>query len=31
MRRTKYIRGSGVDTLVFGYKVLPGDIEAKGI
>ena len=31
MGRTKYIRGSGVDTLVFGYKVLPGEIEAKGI
>ena len=31
MRRAKYMPGSGVDTLVFGYKVLSGDIEAESI
>ena len=31
MRQKNYIRDPGVDTLMFGYKVLPGDIEAKGI
>ena len=30
-RRASYTRGSGSDTLVFGYTVRPGDMNAKGI
>ena len=30
-RRASYTRGSGSDTLVFGYTVRPGDVDAKGI
>ena len=30
-RQANYLRGSGTDTLVFGYTVKPGDMDAKGI
>ena len=30
-RRARYIRGSGTDTLVFGYTVSPGDMDPRGI
>ena len=31
VRRASYLRGSGTDTLVFGYTVRPGDMDPKGI
>ena len=31
VRRANYLRGSGTDTLVFGYTVRPGDTDDKGI
>ena len=30
-RRASYLRGSGTDTLVFGYTVRPGDMDHKGV
>ena len=30
-RRADYVRGSGTDTLVFGYTVRPGDMDSKGV
>ena len=30
-RQASYFRGSGTDTLVFGYTVRPGDMDPKGI
>ncbi|MXX53567.1 MAG: hypothetical protein F4Z35_06470 [Dehalococcoidia bacterium] len=30
-RRAGYLRGSGADTLVFGYTVRPGDMDTKGV
>ena len=30
-RQATYLRGSGTDTLVFGYTVRPGDMDPKGI
>ncbi len=30
-RRAGYLRGSGSDTLVFGYTIQPGDTDPKGI
>ncbi len=30
-KRARYLRGSGSDTLVFGYTVRPGDMDDKGI
>ena len=31
LRQASYLRGSGADTLVFGYTVAPGDMDPKGI
>ncbi len=31
IRKANYIRGSGSDTLVFGYTVRPGDMDPKGV
>ena len=31
VRRANYLRGSGTDTLVFGYTVRPGDMDPKGV
>ncbi len=31
LRQADYLRGSGTDTLVFGYTVQPGDMDAEGI
>ena len=30
-RHARYIRGSGTDTLVFGYTVRPGDMDRNGV
>ena len=30
-RQATYLRGSGADTLVFGYTVVPGDMDPKGV
>ena len=30
-RKAAYIRGSGTDTLVFGYTVRPGDMDPRGV
>ena len=30
-RQATYLRGSGADTLVFGYTVRPGDMDSEGI
>ena len=30
-RQAEYLRGSGTDTLVFGYAVRPGDMDPKGV
>ena len=30
-RKASYIRGSGTDTLVFGYTVQPGDMDPEGV
>ena len=30
-RKASYLRGSGSDTLVFGYTVRPGDTDTKGV
>lgn len=30
-RPAKYLRGSGADTLVFGYTVKPGDMDARAV
>ena len=30
-REAQYLRGSGTDTLVFGYTVRPGDMDSRGI
>ena len=31
VRKATYLRGSGSDTLVFGYTVQPGDMDAEGV
>ncbi len=31
VREADYLRGSGTDTLVFGYTVRPGDMDSRGI
>ena len=31
IREAGYLRGSGTDTLVFGYTVRPGDMDAEGV
>ena len=31
LREAEYLRGSGTDTLVFGYTVTPGDNDRKGV
>ena len=31
IREADYLRGSGTDTLVFGYTVRPGDMDAEGV
>ena len=31
LRQATYLRGSGTDTLVFGYTIVPGDMDRKGI
>ena len=31
LKHASYLRGSGTDTLVFGYTVLPGDMDDTGI
>ena len=31
LRQASYLRGSGTDTLVFGYTVVPGDMDSKGV
>ena len=30
-RQAAYLRGAGTDTLVFGYTVVPGDMDRKGV
>ena len=31
IREAGYLRGSGTDTLIFGYTVRPGDMDAEGV